>query len=109
MKQNDLETGPAANKWWAHRDAERRSYAASTHYSEQQKIAAERMKLALDLCYSNQGIYINFRNKFITVKVAGAYIKNKFELLLLEKEYEQRGYTKAVSAQGVIYRIPKAA
>lgn len=108
MKQRELDTREATNKWWAHRDAEQRSYAASTHYSEQQKIAAERMKLALDLCYSNKGIYVNFRNKFITVKVAAARVKNKFELLLLEKEYEQRGYTKAVSDQGVIYRIPKA-
>ena len=109
MKHTELDTKEAGNKWWAHRDAEMRSYAKSTHYTDAQKLSAERMKLALDLCYGNKGIYINYRDKFITVKVAGAWVKNKFELMVLEAEYVKRGYKKAESAQGVIYRIPKSA
>lgn len=108
MKHTDLDTKEAGNKWFAARDAQMRNYARSTHYNEAQKIAAERMKLALELCYGNKGIYINYRDKFIAVKVAGAWVKNKFELMVLEAEYTKRGIKKAESAQGIIYRIPKA-
>lgn len=108
MKHTDLDTKTAPNKFWAYNDARMRNIAGASHYTESQKIAAERMKLALDICYANKGIYINYRDKFISVKVAGAYVKNKFELMVLEAEYTKRGYKKAESAQGVIYRIPKA-
>lgn len=107
MKTSVIDTQEAPNKWWAARDAQMRNYAKSTHYSEQQKVAAERMKIALDFCYSHSGIYINYRDRFIAVKVTDARVKNKFELGMLEMEYTKRGIAKAESAQGVIYRLPK--
>ena len=107
MKAQDLNTQEAPNKWWAARDAAQRSYAASTHYTEAQKIQAERMKLGLELVYAAKGIHINFRQKFITVKVDGPLCKDRKTLLLLEQDWEQAGVVKLVSAQGVVYRIPK--
>ena len=108
MKHTDLETKQAPSKFWAYNDARMKNIAGASHYSERQKVEAERTKLGLDLCYANKGIYINYRDNFIAIKVAGAYVKNKLELMVLEAEYTKRGYTKAVTAQGVIYRIPKA-
>ena len=107
MLARELDTQSAPNRWWAARDASIKSYDQSTTYSEQQKVAAEAMRLGLDLVYANKGIHINYRQKFITVKVDGAQVRDRRELALLEQDYEQRGYRKAVTNQGVIYRIPR--
>ena len=107
MLSKELDTQASPNRWWAARDASLKSYAQSTTYSEQQKVAAEAMRLGLDLVYANRGIHINYRQKFITVKVDGARVRDRRELALLEQDYERRGYKKAVTNQGVIYRIPR--
>lgn len=108
MKQTDLETKSAGYyAFAAARDARMRNIVESSHYSEKQKIAADRMALALELVYYAKGIYINYRKKFIAVKVDRAYVKNRENLQFLEAEYEALGYKKASSAQGITYHIPK--
>jgi hypothetical protein len=107
MLEKELDTQASGNKWWSKKDARMKSYAYSTTYSEQQKIAAERVKLGLELCYANKDIHINFRKKFITIKVEKPLVRDRKNLKLLEAEYEDRGYKKCVSAQGIIYRIPR--
>lgn len=108
MKLTELETKDAGfYKFAAMRDASMKSYAASTGYSEQQKVQAERMKLGLELVYGGKAFYITFRKKFIVIKVDGAYVKDKQNLALLEKDYERQGVTKTVTAQGVSYRVAK--
>jgi hypothetical protein len=107
MKQVKLNVEEAPNKFWASRDARMRNIAGASHYTETQKIQAERMKLGLELCYTAKGIYINYRDKFIAVKVAGARVKDRVELVVLEAEYAKLGVTKAETPQGTIYRIPK--
>ena len=108
MKATELETKDAGfYKFAAMRDASMRSYAASTSYTEAEKIRAERMKLALELVYGAKGIYVTFRKKFVVIKVDGAYVKDKQNLRLLEQDYEKQGVTKTVTAQGVSYRVAK--
>ena len=107
MKAKVLDTQEAPNKWWAARDAQMRATAMWSHYSAAQRTQAERMKLGLELVYAAKGIHINPRNKFITIKVDGPVIKDRKNLRLLEKDYAAAGITKAESAQGVMYRIPK--
>ena len=109
MKAQDLNTQEAPNKWWAARDAAQRSYAASTHYAEAQKLQAERMKLALELVYAAKQIFVTFRQKFVVIKVDAAVIRDRKTLRLLEADWEQVGVTKLVSPQGVTYRLPKMA
>lgn len=109
MKAQDLNTQEATNKWFAARDAAQRSYAASTHYKDSQKVSAERMKLALELVFAAKNIFVTFRQKFITVKVERPVVRDRKALRELEAEWELQGITKLVSAQGVVYRIPKAA
>ena len=108
MKDRVIDTQEAPNKWWAARDARMKSAAMWTHYSDKQRIRAERMALGLEMVYWSTGIHINPRNKFITIKVDKAQVKDNKTLSLLEKDYEAEGITKVVSAQGIIYRIPKA-
>lgn len=61
----------------------------------------------LDLVYANRGIHVNYRQKFITVKVDQARVKDRRNLDLLEQEWEAKGVRKCSSAQGVIYRIAR--
>lgn len=108
MKEKELESQSAGYyAYAAAMDARMRAIKQWSHYTEDQKIEAERVKLGLELVYSFKRIFVNPRDKFITVKVENARVKDRKNLALLEKEYEARGYIKASSPQGVIYRIPK--
>lgn len=106
MKEVNLDTQEAGNKAFAARDASIKSYAASTAYNEAQKVQAERVKVGLGLVYGGT-VYINYRKKFIAVKVEYPIVRSKKDLRLLEKDYEAAGIVKAVTPQGVTYRIPK--
>jgi hypothetical protein len=108
MKETDLETKSAG--YWAYaaaRDARIRAVAMWSHYKPEQQVEAERVKLGLEMVYYYKNIYVNPREKFITVKVENARVKDSKGLKFLEEEWETRGYKKAVSDQGIIYRIPK--
>jgi hypothetical protein len=105
MKTVSLDTQEAPNKWWAAQDARMRNYANSTRYTEFQRIAAERMKLALELVYRAKGIYIAYGKKGISLKIDRPRVIDRRELALLEKEWEQAGFVKRVTAQGIIYRL----
>lgn len=109
MKAQELDTKDAGFfKYAALMDARAKSWAASTFYSEAQKLQAERMRLGLELVYNAKVIFITYRKKFIVVKVDNARVRDKQNLELLEKGYEMMGITKVVTPQGVTYRIPKA-
>lgn len=109
MKTTELDTKSAGYyAFAAARDARMRNIVESSHYSEKQKIAADRMALALELVYWAKGIHINYRKKFIAVKVDKAQVKDRTNLNYLEAEYEALGYKKSASPQGITYHIPKA-
>lgn len=105
MHTQELNTQAAPNKWWAARDARMRNYANSTLYTDSQKRAAERMKLALELVYAAKAVYIAYGRTGVSVKVDGALVRNRRELAFLEQGWSSAGIVKRVSAQGVIYRM----
>jgi hypothetical protein len=108
MQQRELETKSAGYfAYAAARDAAQRSYAASTHYSEKQKIAAERMKLALEMMYSARAFHLNFRDRFIAIKLDRPTVVDRRNLAKMETEWAAAGVVKRATAQGIIYRIPK--
>jgi len=108
MHTQDLDTKSAGQyAFAAARNARMRAAAQWSHYTEAERVRAERMKLGLELVYSCRAIYVNPRNRFITIKVEQARVRDRANLALLEKEYELQGIKKAQSDQGVIYRIPK--
>jgi len=91
--------------WVAARDARMNSAINASLYTDQQKLKAERAKLALELCYYAKEVHIEFRKTFISVKVDGAQVKDKKGLKLLEMCYANEGYEKCITKQGVTYRI----
>jgi hypothetical protein len=101
-----LKTEESSNKRGAYLDARMRNLAGKSHYSYSQQTRAERMRLVLEIVYTAKDIYINYRQRFIAVKVDGARVADKSSLSELEAEWALEGITKAVTAQGVVYRIP---
>ena len=108
MKERELETKAAGYyAYAAARDASMRAVAMWSHYTDQERVRAERMKIGLEMVYNAKGIYINPRGKFIAVKVDKPQVRDRKMLALLEKDYELLGITKVLTEQGVTYRIPK--
>jgi hypothetical protein len=108
MLEKNLETKSAGfYAYAAARDARMKSYAASTFYSEKEKIAAERVRLALELVYKSSEVFVTYRKKFVSIKLNKPFVRNRTDLVSLEQEFEKRGYIKATTEQGITYRIPK--
>ena len=108
MQERELDTRPAGfYAYAAARDARMRAAAMWSHYTEAERVRAERMKLALELCYSAKRFFVNPRGKFITIKVERPRVVDRRNLDLLEGDYAAQGITKVVTAQGITYRIPK--
>ena len=74
-----------------------------TYTMEQQRKAITARDL-LDTAYSYSKLYINYRSKFIAIKLEGARAKDSMARQV-ETLFAELGYTKAVTAQGTIYRI----
>jgi hypothetical protein len=108
MKAQELETKSAGYyAFAAARDASMRAVAMWSHYTDRERVRAERMKLGLEMVYNAKGIHINPRGKFIAVKVDQPQVRDRKNLALLEKDYELLSITKVVTEQGITYRIPK--
>jgi len=107
MQTRDLDTQEAPNRWWASRDARMRNIAMASTWSQAKLIQAESMKQVIPLVYACREVYVNPRQKFITIKVDHGRVRDRRNLDLLEQEWEAKGVKKCESAQGVIYRIPR--
>jgi hypothetical protein len=107
MQEKNLDTQRSYNPFYAVRDAKMRSIANQSSYSQAKQVAAERMAMVLPMVYNHKGLYINYRQNFIAVKLSDPIVKNRKELKLLEADWEKAGVVKRHSEQGIIYRIPK--
>lgn len=101
-----LDSVESKNKWFSAKDAKKRNAECCTLYTEEQKVRAERMKMALSLVYDSI-MFIDYRKKFIAVKVQAPQVTSSKQLALLELAYAEEGIKKVVTAQGVIYRIAR--
>ena len=108
MNATELDTKAAPFAWIAARDAAMKSYAASTLYTDAQKVRAERMKLGLEMVYSARSAFITYRKKFVTIKLDQARVRDRKTLAVLEQDYTAQGdVTKVVTDQGITYRIAR--
>lgn len=107
MQTRELETKSAGRyAYFAAQDAAVKSYAASTHYTNQQKLNAERKKLVLEMAYYGQ-VHVNYRKKFVALKVVNTNVQNRKLLAELEQDFAEENIARIVTAQGIVYRIPK--
>jgi len=108
MQQQELENKNAGSyAYAAARNARMRATAMWSHYTQAERVRAERMKLGLELCYSARGFYINPREKFIAIKIDNPTVRDRRSLAMLEKQYDKEGIKKIVTNQGITYRIAK--
>jgi hypothetical protein len=108
MKAQELESKSAGYfAYAAARDASMRAIAMWSHYTDKERVRAERIKIGLEMVYNAKCIHINPRGKFIAIKVDQPRVRDRKNLALLEKDYELLAITKVVTEQGVTYRIPK--
>mgnify|MGYP000624775397 FL=1 len=108
MNATELDSKAAPFAWVAARDAAMKSYAASTLYTDIQKVRAERMKLGLEMVYSARSAFITYRKKFVTIKLDQARVRDRKTLALLEQDYTAQGdVTKVITDQGITYRIAR--
>jgi len=95
--------------WFAERDARMRSAVNSSLFTDAQKIRAERVKLGLEMVFSAEKVYIEFRKGFISVKVNKPEVRDRKGLALLEMCYKNEGFEKCKTSQGFTYRLFKKA
>lgn len=106
MHTNTLHTEEAKNKAWAVMDRRQRNLANSTHYTEQQRVRAERMRMALTLCYAGTVYEPSYGTTGVSVKVTG-HIMDPQVLEQLESVWSSSGVIKRQTAQGTLYRFKK--
>lgn len=107
MLASTLDTKEASNAFFAARDARMRNYALGSTYTAAERLRAEQVKLGLECVYSSTEVHINYRKKFIAVKLSNALVRDRASVADLEAFYAQEGIVKRTSAQGTIYRIPR--
>jgi hypothetical protein len=108
MLTHTSETKPAGfYAYAAARDASVRNEAMKTHYSAAQRLRAEQMRLGLECVYRVTEVHINYRKKFIAVKLTNAIVRDRASVAVLEQDYALEGISKEITPQAVIYRIPR--
>ena len=107
IKTVRLNSATADLPWQAIKDCERRNRANKKLYTKAQQQLAETTVSMVGIAYHYDNLYVNFRKKFISVKVSGARIRNRADSKLLDNVFGDQGYTKAITPQGVIFRIPR--
>ena len=91
----------------AMRDARMRNEAMKSTYTDAQRVRAERMRMGLACVYSSKEVHINYRKKFIAVKLSNAIVINRASVNDLERFYALEGISKEITPQAIIYRIPR--
>lgn len=97
---DDNRRGAAVNAYYRNREL------ACTYTREQQCLAQRALDL-LDCAYAYAQSYINYRKKFIAVKLEGALRRDRARAAEAVSILESRGYEVVVTAQGIVVRIPR--
>lgn len=96
----DNRRGAAVNAYYRNREL------ACTYTREQQCLAQRALDI-LDCAYAYAQSYINYRKKFIAVKLEGALRRDRARAAEAVSILESKGYEVVVTAQGIVVRIPR--
>lgn len=105
MEVINHENTTAPIKWFAVVDAAKRNLKYKQQYSQRQQARAVSIKDLLDCAYNHSGIYINYRKKFIAVKIAAPQVKNPAVRNALLDMCTGAGYPIVSTDQGMIIRL----
>jgi hypothetical protein len=96
----DNRRGAAVNAYFRNREM------AATYTLSQQCLAQRALDL-LDTAYAYAESYINYRKKFIAVKIEGAIKRDKALAREAVSILESKGYEVVATPQGIVVRIPR--
>jgi hypothetical protein len=107
MKQLNTQAADDNNKRGAALNAYFRNREMACTYTREQQCLAQRALDLLDTAFAYAESYINYRKKFIAVKIAGQIARDR----KLSKEaisiLEDKGYGVVATPQGIVVRIPR--
>ena len=87
-------------------DARRRNTNNKSLYSQDQIRKALSVRDLLDYAFSYTSLYINYRQKFISIKVEGARARDAMAKKVITL-FETQGYGVVSTQQGIIVRVDK--
>lgn len=88
-------------------DARRRNTIMADGYTLMERNRADRIHMVLDTVYTHDGIYVNYRQRFIAIKVSNPLVVDAVNLDHFEQDWQSQGIVRKVTAQGIIYTIPR--
>ncbi len=97
---DDNKRGAALNAYYRNREM------AAT-YSLSQQCLAQRALDLLDTAFAYAESYINYRKKFIAVKIEGAMKRDRRLAAEAVSILEDKGYSVVSTPQGIVVRIPR--
>lgn len=97
----------SCNPFAAVLDARRRNIIMADGYSLMERNRADRIHMVLDAVYAHEGIYVNYRQKFIAIKLSNPQVVDEINLTRFEQDWQDQGIIRKITAQGIIYTIPR--
>lgn len=107
MKQLNTAAADDNNKRGAALNAYFRNRELACTYTREQQCLAQRALDILDTAFAYAESYINYRKKFIAVKIAGRIPRSKKIALDALDILQDKGYEIAITPQGLVVRIPR--
>lgn len=95
------------NKRGAALNAYYRNREMACTYTREQQCLAQRALDILDTAFAYAESYINYRKKFIAVKISGQIARNKTISKQAVSILEDKGYEVVKTPQGIVVRIPR--
>jgi hypothetical protein len=95
------------NAYKAALNAHYRNREMACTYTREQQCLAQRALDILDTAFAYAESYINYRKKFISVKIAGEIARNKTISKEAVSILELKGYAVVKTPQGIVVRIPR--
>lgn len=108
LKERELKNAGAGRfAWAALQDATQRNRNCAATYSSAQRSEAQRIVDILDIGYKFDESFINYRKKFIAVKISSPVSRGPAAAKLVAELLSERGVERVTTAQGIVVRILK--
>lgn len=107
MKHYNTQAADDNNKRGAALNAHFRNREMACTYTREQQCLAQRALDLLDCAFAYAESYINYRKKFIAVKIEGAMKRDKKMAAEAVSILESKGYDVVSTPQGIVVRIPR--
>lgn len=107
MKQLNTLAADECNKRGAALNAYFRNREMACTYTREQQCLAQRALDILDTAFAYAESYINYRKKFIAVKIEGAIKRDRKMAAEAVSILADKGYEVVTTPQGIVVRIPR--